>query len=123
MRYITSFLFLCASIAVQAQSISGTITDEQGTTVPYATVYIKELKMGTTSNDYGGYSIQLQAGTYSVIFQSLGYETLEEQLVVSEKSLHHNVTLKAKPYEIAGVRITPGSEDPAYAIMRRAIGM
>jgi len=123
MRYFTSLFFLLASVSMQGQSISGTITDEKGVTVPYATVYIKELKLGTTANDYGGYNVQVQPGTYSVVFQSLGYESLEEQLVVGKNGLHHNVTLNTKPYQIAGVRITPGSEDPAYGIMRRAIGM
>ncbi len=123
MRFFTSLIFLFASIVTQAQSISGTITDERGAAVPYATVYIKELKLGTTANDYGGYSVQVQAGTYSIVFQSLGYETLEEQVVVGAKGLYHNVTLNTKPYQIAGVRVTPGSEDAAYGIMRRAIGM
>jgi hypothetical protein len=34
-----------------------------------------------------------------------------------------NITLNVKAYQLTGVKVSPNAEDPAYAIMRKAIGM
>ena len=125
MRFSLLFAFplILFSYNINAQSLNGKIVEQNGTAVPYATVYIREIKLGTTSNDFGFYDVKLQPGTYRAVFQSIGYETVEETVTVGAGSTRHNVTMKVKPYEIAAVSISPNSENPAYAIMRRAIGM
>ncbi len=125
MRFILFLVFSVILISknANAQSLNGKIAEQNGTAVPYATVYIKEIKLGTTSNEFGVYEVTLEPGNYSVVFQSIGYETVEEIVSVGPSATRHNVTMKVKPYQIAAVRITPNSEDPAYGIMRRAIGM
>jgi len=125
MRF-TLCLALIASLILNratAQSLNGKIAEVGGGAVSYATVYIKEIRLGTTSNDLGLYEVKLQPGTYTVVYQSIGFETLEQTVKVVDGANKHNVTMKVKPYEIPAVRITPNAEDPAYAIMRRAIGM
>ena len=67
-RYIRSLLILCfaaisLAAAAQKQTISGYVTDEgSGETLIGANVYIKELLKGTSSNQYGFYSITLEPG-------------------------------------------------------------
>ena len=106
-----------------AQKLSGKIVDESGAAVPFATVYVREIKLGTASNDNGQYEVKVQPGVYSIVYQSIGYETVEKKVAVGEGGTSSNVTMKMKPYEIASVCITNKTEDPAYGIMRRAIGM
>lgn len=111
------------SSPLRGQTLSGTITDERGEPLPYATVYVKEMKLGTSSNPEGKYSLQLPEGKYSLVFQSLGFETIEKQQLVCKEGGKLDVKLKIKPFQIAAVTITSNSEDAAYGIMRKAIGM
>ncbi len=40
-----------------------------------ATVYVQELKSGTTANNYGFYSLTLPAGRYTVVFSYIGFSS------------------------------------------------
>jgi len=45
-----------------------------------ATVYVPSLGIGTSSNEYGFYSITLETGNYDIIFSYLGYKEQEVQI-------------------------------------------
>lgn len=115
------FIFIISNLL--GQTLSGSILDVEGKPVSYSTVYVKELRFGTVSNEFGQYKLKLSAGEYSIIFQCLGFETAEKRVVINEGENHLNITLNVKNYQLKGVNVKPGSEDPAYAIMRKAIGM
>ena len=108
---------------LDAQVLKGTIKDSRGEAIPYATVYIQELKQGTTANTKGDYEIRLPAGKYTVIYESLGFEPDIRNIKLSGSILILNITLQVQTYEIPEVRITASGEDPAYGIMRKVIGM
>ena len=119
-------LFISFAILSQlsvAQTLNGKITDISGQPVPYATVYLQELKQGTTSNTKGDYEIKLLPGKYMVNYQSLGYEPVFENITITDTDITRNIVLPEQIYEIAEVRISPSGEDPAFFIMRRAIGL
>jgi hypothetical protein len=61
---LVAFLLLPA-ISVNAQVLRGRITDSSGTPMPSASVYITELRQGTTSNNEGYYEITLPPGNYT----------------------------------------------------------
>lgn len=113
---------ICAVSTGLAQSIQGTVTSQGGEPIVYASIYVKELKMGTSANSNGSYFINLPAGKYTVVYRSLGFETVEKQVDVSNDNVTLNVTLDIRPYQIAPVTIGSKAEDPAYAIIRKAIG-
>ena len=69
-------ILISTSPVSQAQILKGKITNQSGEPIQYATVYIQELKQGTTANTKGDYEIRLPAGKYAVIYQSLGYEPI-----------------------------------------------
>lgn len=112
-----------SNILLNAQSIKGKITDQAGEPVPYSTVYIRELRQGTTANVKGDYEIRLPAGKYTVIYQSLGYEPIFVTINIADKIITKNIILPVQYYQIPEVRITASGEDPAYIIMRKVIGM
>ena len=65
--------------------ISGHITDaETGESLIGATVLIKELGVGTISNNYGFYSISVQAGNYTLVCSYIGYQNLEQKVKLQE---------------------------------------
>jgi hypothetical protein len=115
-------IFFSGQLA-DAQVLKGKIIDGSGQPVQYATVYIQELKQGTTSNTRGDYELRLQPGNYMVIYQSLGYEPVFESINLSETVVVRNITLPEQIYEIPEVRISPSGEDPALSIMRKVIGL
>ena len=121
--FLTTLILLFAYSVLPAQILRGTITTQSGDPVQYATVYIQELRQGTTSNTTGNYEIRLPAGKYSVIYQSLGYQPVYLNIVLSGESVSKDVVLPVQYYEIPEVRISATGEDPAYYIMRKAIGM
>jgi hypothetical protein len=120
---LLSFIFSVFSSALFSQVLKGTIKDTEGQSVPYATVYIEELRQGTTSNTKGDYEIHLKEGKYTVIYQSLGYAPESKNVTIGNNILTLNVVLQVQYYEIPEVRITGSGEDPAYGIMRKVIGM
>jgi hypothetical protein len=117
------FILLFISAFSYSQVIKGKITDPSGVPIQYATVYIQELKQGTTSNTKGDYEIRLPSGKYTVIYQSLGYQPVYVNISISSETISKDVVLPLQYYEIPEVRISASGEDPAYYIMRKAIGM
>lgn len=96
-------------------TLSGFITDaSNGETLPGATIMVKEIRSGTTANNYGFYSISLEPGTYTFVFSFIGYAdqiydidlftdknmnielsqsaTDLDEVVVSDKAKNANVT-------------------------------
>ena len=67
-------LLFLTNLTTESQVLKGRITDKSGQPVQYATVFIQELRQGTTSNTKGDYEVRLPAGKYTVLYQSLGYE-------------------------------------------------
>lgn len=106
-----------------AQVLKGRITSQSGDPIPYSTVYIQELKQGTTTNTKGDYEIRLPAGKYTVIYQSLGYEPIFFNVTLTDKPITKDVILPLQYYQIPEVRITASGEDPAFGIMRKVISL
>ena len=74
-------------LAQDKGSIGGKLTDKEfnNEPLPFANVIIKGTTTGTTSDFDGLYEISnLEAGTYTVLFSYLGYETVEIPDVVVE---------------------------------------
>ena len=106
--------------AQQTYTVKGRVIDKKGEGLPFATVYIKGTTNGTSTNDNGNYFLQLKAGTYELVFQFIGYQALTKQVTVNAP-LTLNVTLEPEVLKLKEITVTAKDEDPAYAIMRKAI--
>ena len=123
MKFFFVFLITLSSIAKafsQQVTISGKISDSENKPVPFASVYIKNSSKGASANSEGEYSLTLIPGVYEVGFKAVGYgqQTHRVELTTS-KTL--NVSLAIESYQMKAVVIQSNSEDPAYAIIRKAI--
>ncbi len=114
---LLSLAFSCA----QAGGIKGTVRDEDGAPLAYATIFVKQTGSGAVTGLDGQYEVPLPDGHYDIIFQYLGYETITRQIEVTSEYLELHVTLKSQTVVLQNVTITAGNEDPAYTIMRKAI--
>lgn len=121
-RVLITFLLLFPFI-MQAQVLRGRITDTGGSPMPSASVYITELRQGTTSNNEGFYEIILAPGSYTVNYQFLGYVPVTKQFSLAGEDIISDIILTEQLFEIPAVRVSASGRDPAYFIMRKAIGM
>ncbi|MBL7846791.1 MAG: carboxypeptidase-like regulatory domain-containing protein [Cyclobacteriaceae bacterium] len=100
------FLLVICSFVCQAQekyTINGTIRDaSNGEALIGVTVYIKEIKNGTTTNEYGFYSITLPKGTYTVDYTYVGFQPVV-LTVTLEKNLQQSVELKPEAEQLQEV--------------------
>jgi len=115
------FLFLLNTGFVFAGGLRGRVKADDGATLGFTTIFVKQLGTGTAANADGFYEIPLPAGTYDVVFQYLGYETQERQVTIGEGFVELNVVLKTQVMVLQTVTVRAGNEDPAYTIMRKAI--
>ena len=76
-----SFLLLLISISAFSQHktmISGKVLSTEKTTVDFATVYLKGMNYGGTTNEEGIYHLQAPAGEYTLVVSAIGYKTVEK---------------------------------------------
>ncbi len=117
---LLSLLFVCNAFS-QQYLISGKITDAQGKPIPFTSIYLKNTTQGTSANDRGLYQLRIKPGTYDIIYRFVGYKEKVEHLTV-ENNLQHDVVLDNEIYQLKEVSVDGNAEDPAYAIIRKAIG-
>jgi len=120
---IAIYILLISVISSEAQHLKGIITNNEGEPIKYATVYVNELKHGTTANIKGKYEIKLKPGNYTIFFQSLGFSPEIRTISMGETDKNIDIRLNIQYYQIPEVRVTATGEDPAYGIMRKAIGL
>ena len=90
-NFLSSFLLLFVfGFSVQAQSISGTVTDENGVPLPGATVLVEGTSNGVSTDFDGNYSISASSGD-TLVFSFVGYSN---QSVVVGSSATVNVSLQ-----------------------------
>ncbi|WP_410478725.1 SusC/RagA family TonB-linked outer membrane protein [Pedobacter frigidisoli] len=86
--------------APQQVSISGTVSDVKGGTMPGVSVVYKGTKVGTTTDANGAYVIKAPAGTGTLVFSSIGYVT--QEVSISGKTVI-NVSLSETPQSLGDV--------------------
>jgi hypothetical protein len=71
----------------EKKTISGTVYDESNNeTLIGVSLYFPELNSGTTTNEYGFYSITLPKGTYKIQVSYLGYSSILESISLNDKT-------------------------------------
>lgn len=82
---ITALAVLLLPVLVKAQfSISGTVSEKSNTTLPGATIKLKNKSAGTTADKQGKYQLtNLKAGNYTLLVSYLGYQTIEKSITIN----------------------------------------
>ncbi len=80
------FLSIQTLFAQEEFTIHGTITDaSNGEALFGATVYFQGSTSGTTTNEYGFYSIAAPEGKYTLIVSYIGFKELEKKILLNAK--------------------------------------
>ncbi len=107
-----SFFFFNSVSSQEKFSLSGTISDSNtNETLIGVTVIIEELKTGTTTNEYGFYSITLPKGNYTVRYTYIGFQDIVEQINLTE-NIRKNVSLKETDYQLDEIIVSENIEKP-----------
>ncbi len=117
---IILFLFISTISFAQTFVINGSVKDQDNQPIPFATVFIKGTSIGTSANGNGQYTLKVKAGIYELNYSAIGFKSL-----VKSANVNSDITLDAilpiEAYILKDVLVTNKGEDPAYAIIRKAI--
>src|SRR5215831_7445565 len=105
-----SFLFLCAQekFSVEKFTVSGTIKSKlKGETIIGATIHVG--KAGTTSNEYGFYSLTLEKGNYAIEFSAVGMQAKTDTINL-DKNIRLDILLEDEVKSLAAVVVTSQSK-------------
>ena len=120
---LSATILLCiSSFGLFGQILEGTVTDEAGTPLAFASVYIDQSTLGVSTDLKGRYFFELTPGEYTVVYSYLGYETkkLNVEIKSDQKQLQ-NIRLKLLPSALREVEIVANTRDRGTEIMKQAI--
>jgi hypothetical protein len=124
MRMPITIIFVLISLHLFSLGIiKGKVSDLKGEPIPYATIFVKEISLGTTSNSNGNYEIPLAPGSYHIQYRSMGFVPNEIVMKIDSMINIEDVILPEQVFQFQEVKIYVRKEDRAYPIMRRAISM
>ena len=102
-------LFVCVFVEGFSQkqfTISGTIKSEKtGETIINASVKIMAIETGTSSNEYGFYSVTLGEGEYELQYTAVGFETLTERITLN-RDIVKNILLPDEIINLEAVSVS-----------------
>lgn len=120
-RLLWFLVVIFSSGWARATRLTGTVRDEKGHALAYASILVKGTTRGVTAGSDGRYSIELSPGQYTIVCQYVGYGRQERSVTVGAAELRVDFQLSPQQLSMAAVVVRPGGEDPAYAIIRHAI--
>ena len=87
-KYFLSLFFLLYSFSLFSQNkytISGYVQEAaSGENLIGVSIYNKASQKGTTSNQYGFYSITLEEGSYTIIYSFIGLNTSTKKITLNK---------------------------------------
>lgn len=119
-RILFCTLALLGSVAAAEKgSLRGTVRDEtSGETLPYASVRLDSLNLGTVADKSGYYLLDLPAGSHLITFSYVGFEDLTERVTVRARQTTElraeldPVLIEGDEIEVVGKRVSPTEMTP-----------
>ncbi|MFC0878063.1 carboxypeptidase-like regulatory domain-containing protein [Saccharicrinis sp. FJH2] len=123
-RTLLYLMLLFVPILINAQSISGKLTDENYTPLAYVNIGVVGLNKGTISSSNGMYKIDISGVDNEKIirFSHVGYVSIDFK-VGDFKKMHDellNLKMKEKRIQIQEITVKPSNEEPVYIGSKKA---
>ncbi|WP_248724405.1 TonB-dependent receptor [Seonamhaeicola sp. ML3] len=127
--YVFLLLFLGSVLAASSQTgtLAGNILDGEYNNEPmaFANVIVKGTTIGTTSDFDGKYQLNLETGTYTVIFSFVGYQTKEisDVVIQSGQVVDLDVTLSSNSLDeiVITTSIKRNTESAVLDIQKKSV--
>jgi hypothetical protein len=97
-------------------TISGSVTDADGNTLPGANVVVEGTTLGAAATLSGGYTINVPDGSYTVTASVVGYKSSSASVRVSGSNASANFTLESASVALGGVEVLADRVDNTDAI-------
>ena len=109
-RFYISAILTCFSVTVFGQSIKGTIKTKNNEPLPSISVMVQGSFLGTASNTYGNYELQLPgAGTYTITAQGVGLGLQSSMVTVNgTEQVSLDFLMENTPNPLKEVTVTAG---------------
>ena len=120
MKIFFSAIISLICLQATSQKIYGTIYNETGDLLPFASITVKGSSQGASANDKANFSFFLPKGTYTIVCQHIGYASAEKKITITS-DVELVFVLKEQKLVMTEVVVKSGAEDPAYEIIRQAI--
>ena len=115
-------LIIGFSSQTSAQSITGKIFNENGESIPYANIFVREAQTGTNSDEEGKYFMTLPTGgEYEIVFSSIGYESKSMEIVVGDVEVRLDIRLNSSSIDMNEIVIKASKKDSAYILIKNVI--
>jgi hypothetical protein len=126
MKILLSICFIFIVHSSLAQTIiKGIVKDQKGVTIPGVNIFLKGTFEGTSSEIDGTYILETEEeGTYTLVFQSMGFKSQEFEVQLNGNPLTFNPTLKEAINEMTAVTISAGAmeaSDEKRAVVLRPV--
>ncbi len=110
-KLLLLFSLLLIQIIASAQTtITGTVKDSKGVSLPGVNIFIKDTYDGATSDAAGKYSFETtETGEKILAATSIGFQAFEQKISLSSQPLSINIILKDAVSELKTVTISAGS--------------
>jgi hypothetical protein len=118
-----TLILTCALIPethAQEYRLTGKIMNAKLEPLPYASVRVKELQTGTTSDKEGNFTLQLEPGKYDIVFSMLGYKSQVITIAIT-KNYEQNIILQQDDAPMLGVQVVGIKKDKAEEYVRNVI--
>ena len=108
--YLLAIFFCLIAISQEKFTLSGTIYEQKSNeTLIGVTIIFPDLNTGTTTNEYGFYSITIPEGEHKIIISSIGYNPISETINL-DQDLTNNFNLIESSETLEEVVITENVE-------------
>lgn len=105
-RYLLFVILSCFMANAQTSTLKGVVTDGKNP-IPAASVTLPALTLFTTADDEGNYEIKnIPAGTYEVIYSSVGFKTIRRKVTFAGQPVEVNILLDEEGQSLEEVVIT-----------------
>jgi hypothetical protein len=111
---LITLLLSKAAFTQNTFTISGTVRDKNET-LPGAGVYVSGYKIATATNNDGRFTLpNLKPGSYDILVQMIGYLPFSKNIIISDKSVQVDFTLKENTVMLNEVVIRVDPNRPKY---------
>lgn len=107
---LTALALSTLAWAAPKHTVSGYVRDQHGEALIGANVIVKELSVGAISNTYGFFSLTLPDGSYTLVFNYLGYKDQTRAVNLAD-NVKLDILLETAAEEIEAVEIRSTRRD------------
>ena len=111
---------LISSIEAFSSYIKGSVMNENGEPLPFATIYVKNTTYGVTSNSDGEYYIELNPDNYVIIYSYVGYDSKEISIELTNNGQNLDIVLKESATSLNEIEIVSNTKNKAKEVMANA---